>query len=109
VVHVRVSTNGAGSVTACVTGAWFFAPAGSLAAGTGAGQWAGRPFDPLAHATPGAVSALPGLVAALEPGLGEGLGLGEAAAGVGLKDAAAPRTAAATSPTNARWDENGDR
>ena len=54
-----------------------------------------------------AVPALPELVAA--PGLDEGLGLGEAAAGVGLKAAAPPRTAAATSPTIARCDGNGDR
>src|SRR6266567_5603329 len=108
VVHVRVSTRGAGSVTGCVTCAWFFALAGSLDAGTGSGQWTGCPFGPLVHAAGGTVSALLGLVATLELGLGAGLGLGAAAAGAALKDVAPPRTVAATSPTITRRREIGD-
>ena len=106
VVHVRVSTIGAGSVTAWVTVAWFFAPAGSLVAGTAPGQWTGRPFDPLVQA---AVSdpALPGFVPAPDPAPADGLGFGPAAAGVALNNAAPPRMAAATRPTTARRRENG--
>src|SRR4029453_4259058 len=68
VVQVRVSTSGAGSVTGCVTSAWFLAPAGSLDAGTGPGQWTGCPFSPFVHAAAAPFSAPLGLVATGEPG-----------------------------------------
>jgi hypothetical protein len=51
VVHVRVSTSVAGSVTGCVTDAVFVAAAGSLLLGTRPGQSTGRPFAPLVHTT----------------------------------------------------------
>jgi hypothetical protein len=110
VVHVRVSTSGAGSVTACVTTARFFAPAGSLEAGTGPGQLTGCPFGPLVHAAGETepVLALAGTVGTLELGLGAGLGPASAAAGAAVKDAATPRTAAAIGPTITRRRVDGD-
>src|SRR5205807_3650379 len=103
----RVSTRDAGAVTGCATGAWFFAPAGTLAVGTGPGHRTGCPSGPLVHAAGGTDLAPLVPVGTLEVGLGAGLGLEAAAAGAALKDAPPPRTAAAT-PTITRRRENGD-
>jgi hypothetical protein len=96
VVHVRVSTSAAGAVTDCATRAWFFAPVGSFDAGTGAGQWTGRPGGPLVHAAGEGIAASGTFVGTLELGLGTGLWPGAAAAGAALKVIAPPRRAAAT-------------
>jgi hypothetical protein len=97
VVQVRVSTCVAGAVTGAVTRVWFFALAGSFDAGTGAGQWTGRPCGPLVHAA-GDVASEP-LAGVAWPGVGEGLGPGVAMAGAALRVVAPPRTTVATMAT----------
>src|SRR6266545_6097839 len=97
VVHVRVSTSWAGSVTGAVTTAWLFALAGSLDAGSWPGQLTGRPFSPSVHTM--SVGA-----AAVEPldfadGAGLGLGLGAAVAGAAVRHVAMPSTATASPAT----------
>src|SRR5262249_12676592 len=78
-VHVRVSTSVAGSLTGWVSGVVLRAPAGRFPGGTGLGQSAGLPSGPLAQGTglpfDWAGAAVLGLeVAGGAPGLGAGDG-----------------------------------
>src|SRR5215472_763228 len=50
-VHVRVSTSVAGSLTGWLSGVVLRAPAGRFPGRTGLGQSVGLPFGPLAHGT----------------------------------------------------------
>ncbi len=97
VVHVRVSTSWAGSVTGVVTTAWLFALAGSLDVGSWLGQLTGRPSSPSVHTMSGWAAAVEPLDLAVGGGLG--LGLGAAVAGAAVRNVAMPSTAAASPAT----------